>query len=164
MTQEPIEQPMTIQVSVDWLKWLSIALAVIGFLSLLPLALAKFNHATNICPFNSGMDCELVVRSVYSQIGPLPVSYLGLAGFLLIGLVLLFEAQLQSVRLIAFGMTLFGVAFSGYLIATEAFILHVWCQLCTQIALIMTALFIVSLVRVWRITGNVLDEDESVDE
>src|SRR5258706_8508887 len=115
MTQEPIHQPTTIQFSFDWLKLLSIALAIIGFLSLVPLAWAKYIHATNICPFNSGMDCELVVRSIYSQIGPLPVSYLGLLGFALILIALLFETHLPSGQVITFGLTLFGTLFSGYL-------------------------------------------------
>ena len=164
MTHEPANQPMTIQLSFDWLKLLSFALAGVGFLSLLPLAWAKYTHATNICPFNSGMDCELVVRSVYSQIGPLPVSYLGLVGYLLILIILLFEARLPSAKVLTFGLTLFALACSGYLIAVQAFVLRLWCQVCIQIAMEMIALFVVSFIRLWRDLGSDSEEDDLMDE
>lgn len=164
MTQEPIEQPMTIQLSQDWLKLLSMALAALGFLSLLPLASAQYIHATNICPFNSGMDCELVVRSVYSRIGPLPVSYLGLMGFLMILVALLFETHLPSAKVIIFGLTLFGCFFSGYLLVVQALVLRVWCQVCTQISLVMIALFATSLIRLWKAISRPIEDDNLLDE
>ncbi|MBX3063334.1 MAG: hypothetical protein KF726_10185 [Anaerolineae bacterium] len=157
------EQPVTIQFSVDWLRLISIVMAVIGFLTLLPLAWAKFTHARNICPLNSGMDCELVVRSVYSEIGPLPVSYLGLIGFLLILLGLLFESRLSLANITIFGFALFGIMFSGYLITVQALVLRVWCQVCVQIAVIVTCLFVVSLIRVWRAIRIIPDDEDLKD-
>ena len=161
MTQESTNQPVTIQVAFDWLKLLSIALVGVGFFGLWQLAWAKFNHAINICPINSGMGCDIVVRSVYSQIGPLPVSYLGLVGYVVILAILLFESHLPFAKGITFGLTLFGFLFSGYLTAIEAFRLHTWCQLCVIVALAMTGLFILSLIRLWKAVGVISEDEDS---
>ena len=84
MTSDPVSPPITVQIPGGWLKLASILLAFVGFLISLNLALAKFNHAQNLCPAGSGMDCELVVRSAYAWVGPIPVAYLGSVGYFLI--------------------------------------------------------------------------------
>ncbi len=152
--------PTTVQVTINWPKLASVAVACIGLVVSFNLAWSTLNHAQNLCPIGSGMDCELVVRSVYSRIGPVPVAYLGLIGYLLILAVLLFETRLPSGKIVVFGLTLLGFLFSGYLTATEAFVLHTWCQPCVISALAMTCLVILSLIRLWGAISAVPADEE----
>jgi len=61
-------------------------------------------------------------------------------------------------------MTLFGFMFSAYLTAIEAFVIHAWCMWCLGSAITMTALFIVSGLRLWKaISAPVLIDDLADD-
>lgn len=166
MTTDPADQPATIRVSLDWLKLASMVLLGVGLISSLQLAWLKHTRAVGQCPPLSGMECESVVSSAYAQVGPVPVVDLGVAGYLLIGAALLFEARLPAAKMTTFGLTLFGFLFSAYLTAIEAFVLHKWCQLCLFIALAMTSLCGVSFIRLWRSVSAIPDDDddEPIDE
>lgn len=154
----------TEQTSRDWLRLLSILIAVIGTAISGYIVLAELTNTATVCPQNSTFNCDLVQHSIYSKVGPIPVAYLGLAGYVLILLALLLEARIPFLqdrgRLVVFALTLFGVMFSGYLTAIEAFVLKAWCIWCLGSAIVMLVLFVVSLVRLWRGTTEGLIEDD----
>lgn len=118
------------------------ALAVIGVLGTLNglyLSLQRL-FPDRTAPLKCGLvgDCAAVQASAYSRFPPavgVPVAYLGLAGFaglLLVSLLLINRDQLGQLALpplLLFGATL-GLAFSAYLTAVEAFVIHAWCQWC----------------------------------
>src|SRR5258708_6596341 len=146
----------------DWLKWASIVLACIGIFIAGYIVYTEIINVDPACPVNATFDCGVVQHSIYSHVGPIPVAYLGLGGYLLILLVLLLETRIPFLalrgRLIVFGLTLFGVLFSGYLTAAEAFALHKWCLWCMGSAVTMLLLFVASFSRVWRDISIVPDE------
>ncbi len=150
----------------DWLALASILLAVLGVLIAGYLSWAELTSTPTSCTL-TGAGCDIVQRSAYSKIGPLPVAFLGLGGYIAILGVLLLEARIRGPqktlfsgalvsflarrgRLLVFAMTLFGFLFTGYLTAIEAFVLHAWCQWCIFSAIIMTLLFGISFLRLWR--------------
>jgi uncharacterized membrane protein len=149
----------------DGLRLVSIVLAVIGLLITAYLTWSHISNVQTICPATSTFNCDLVQNSVYSKLGPIPVSYLGLAGYITILAVLLLEPRIPLLtergKLITLGLTLFGVLFSGYLTYVEAFVLGSWCLWCVGSAIAMTLLFIVSFVRVWRDINSGSDEVEA---
>jgi uncharacterized membrane protein len=96
-------------------------------------------------------DCNTVQQSPYARLfGVLPVGVLGVIGNLMI--LLTWAVRLSaSRRLAAFtrlallGLTAFGVIFSIYLTFLEPFVIGATCAWCLTSAIIMTALFWLSL-------------------
>ncbi len=148
----------------DWLRWISVALALVGVLISGYLVWSEVTNVATICPQTGGFNCDLVQNSIYSKVGPIPVAVLGLAGYLAILVCLLLETRVplpvERGRLIIFGLTLIGFLFSLYLTAMEAFVLHAWCVWCVGSAITMTLLFVLSFVRLWREISQVEAEGE----
>ncbi|GAB4448213.1 MAG: hypothetical protein Kow00120_18340 [Anaerolineae bacterium] len=156
----------------DWPRIVGLVLAAAGLLVALYLAYAELliDTSTMACPSEGGtifglpIDCGTVNTSRYATVGPIPVALLGVAGYLGILLVLLLEHRLGLLvahgRLIIFGLTLFGFAFSLYLTWAEVTQIKAFCSWCMASAAVMTALFVVALVRLGQQLRG-LDGDES---
>jgi uncharacterized membrane protein len=92
--------------------------------------------------------CETVQASRFAKLDGIPVSVLGLAGYITILFSLLLRGD--SGRVAGFGIALVGFGFSMYLTYRELFTIHAICQWCVGSAVLMTALVIVTAVRVLR--------------
>ncbi len=149
----------------DWLKLISIVLAVIGIGIAGYLTYTDVLHAPVACIQGGAWDCGGVQTSIYSRIAGVPVAVLGLVGYIAILLVLAFESSIPFLaargRLLVFAMTLFGIVMSGYLTVIEAFVLYKWCIWCVGSAVTMVLLFIVSFARLWKAISTVPDEEEA---
>lgn len=95
-------------------------------------------------------DCERVQNSPYAWVGPMPVSALGVVGYLALMVVSLLGLQppfqhsrAVPVALLAGGVV--GVGFSAYLTYLEAFVIHAWCQWCVISAIIMVLAFLAAI-------------------
>lgn len=92
-------------------------------------------------------DCATVNDSAYATIGPVPVALLGLAGYgalLACGLVRWWRPRWSSPSVFAaFGLSLVGVAYSGYLTYIEVAVIDAICPWCVVSAVLMTAIFAV---------------------
>jgi uncharacterized membrane protein len=123
-------------------------LALLGLLvSLYMLAYALGFTGDVMCGVG---DCEKVQASPYAWIGPIPVSALGVAGYLALLVASLLGLQPSShgsraVPLALLGGGVVGVAFSAYLTYLEAFVIHAWCQWCVISAILMVLAFLASL-------------------
>jgi uncharacterized membrane protein len=149
----------------DWLKVASIVLALSGVLIAGYLVISEATNTQTICPANGAFNCDLVQKSIYSKVGPIPVAVIGLVGYLAILAILLLESRVELFaergKTIVFGMTLIGLLFSGYLTAMEAFVLHAWCVWCLGSAIVMLLLFGVSFARLWRaISEDAVEAEE----
>jgi len=89
--------------------------------------------------------CETVQSSPYAKLAGIPVATLGLAGYVLILLSLAIRGD--SGRSLGFGLALVGFLFSMYLTYREAFTIHAYCQWCLGSAALMTALAILTGIR-----------------
>lgn len=126
-----------------------IGLLISGYLSYTELA-----DAPIICTEGESFDCNSVQQSTWSKFMGIPVAYLGFAGYLAIGALLLFEDRNEflqdNARLILFAIGLVGWLFSMWLIYVQAAILGSFCQWCLAHEANFTVLFGVILYLLWQ--------------
>ena len=152
-----------------WLKWITLMLVIIGTLDTVYLTYSHVSGFATVCPeVSSAFKCDLVQNSIYSTLAGIPIAYLGLLGYLALLVTLLLEGRIgfftRRGPLIAFGFSLMGFLFSGYLTSIEAFVLHAWCLWCLGSAILMTGIFVLSAIRAWRSIGADLDDSDFADE
>ncbi len=107
------------------MKVILVALAVIG-MAVSSLALREhYRTDTSPCSIDEKWDCGIVNHSPYAVLGGVPVATIGIAGYLLLGILALkrwYSALLP--------LSLAALAFSLYLAHIEKYILGVWCIYC----------------------------------
>lgn len=118
-----------------------LALSILGIL----LATYLFYNfltkpAVESCYINSVINCDAVTKGSLSTLFGIPVSLIGLIGYI----VILFSAVLKNSKLI-FLMSSFGMIFCLYIILQEVFALKVICPVCLACQLVMLSVFILSL-------------------
>lgn len=128
------------------LRRFMLVIAALAILLTIYLVYVHYSGARPICTSRGGNTCLKVQTSVWSKVGPVPVSLIGLVGYIAIFLSLLAPDR-DETRVLTLGMTLFGVCFSGYLTYRELFTLHEICEECVTSAVLVTLLFIGA---VWR--------------
>jgi uncharacterized membrane protein len=133
-------------VSSRTLRRVMLVIAALAILLTIYLVYVHYSGARPICTSKGGDTCLKVQTSVWSKVGPIPVSLIGLIGYIAIFLALLAPDR-DEIRVLTVGMTLFGVCFSGYLTYRELFTLHEICEECVTSAVLVTLLFIAA---VWR--------------
>jgi len=137
------------------------AIAVLALVGIF-VAFYLFAHNLGLTgPIRCGVgDCGVVQSSEYATIGPVPVSAIGLGGYVvLLGLALLgiqpSRANDPTVGLLLLGGAAFGVVFSAYLTYLEAFVINAWCQWCVMSAVVVTLIFLAALPELRRRTAAV---------
>jgi uncharacterized membrane protein len=96
-------------------------------------------------------DCETVQQSVWSRVGGIEVSLIGIlgyAGLLAVGLIGL-QPHLTGRRWPAVLLTVLagvGVLFTGYLTSLELFVIHAICRWCVGSAVIIVGVLAASLL------------------
>jgi uncharacterized membrane protein len=127
----------------------SILLALFGALDALYLWIYKISNNDKMC-LGSG-DCATVNYSPYSEIYGIPVALLGLLTYLAILAILLLEASWKPAgkygSYLVFGMAVVGILFSAYLTFIEFFIIDAVCPFCIISAIVITLIFIFSIIR-----------------
>jgi len=131
------------------LLWASVALCGLGIVVAGYLVTKRFTGGSLAC--TRWAQCDVVNNSVYSQIYGVPISVIGLAGYLL--LLALTLAALRTagrsrrqILLLSFVLSLAGVAFSAYLTYLEIYVIEALCAWCVASAAIITLLAIVTVV------------------
>jgi len=103
-------------------------LAFIALLGFTASGLALREHyRTDVspCSINERWDCGIVNHSPFAVVAGVPVAVIGMAGYVLLGVLALKRAY----RLLL-AAAVVGLAFSLYLAHVEAHILGVWCVYC----------------------------------
>jgi len=104
-------------------------LLILALLGITASALALREHyrseGDSPCSINDKWDCGIVNHSPYAVMGGVPVAVIGIAGYLLLGVL----AIRRAYRLML-ALALAGLAFSLYLSRIEAHVLGVWCIYC----------------------------------
>lgn len=107
------------------MRYLIVLLAIAGMV-VSGLALkVHYDTGSEPCSINDKWDCGVVNHSPYAVIHGVPVAAIGIAGYLLIG-VLGFMRR----RVLLLVCVLAGMAFALYLTNIEAHVLEVWCLYC----------------------------------
>ncbi len=127
-----------------------LVLSILGVINAGYLSWGKLTQNEIRCHPSLG-DCTSVNNSIYSEIYGIPVAYIGLAGYLIILaatiLSIKFDDGSTMLSFAVFGMTLFGVLFSAYLTYIELAVLYAVCIYCVVSALLMIAIFGLSLYK-----------------
>ena len=86
--------------------------------------------------------CDLVNASTYAQVGGIPVSLIGIVGYLAILGLSLWRASggPWTLSLLVFGVALAGFLYSAYLTYLELFVIYAVCPWCVASALFMTGI------------------------
>ena len=115
-------------------------LAVIG-IAASSLALREhYRTDTSPCSINEKWDCGIVNHSPYAVLWGVPVATIGMAGYLLLGLLAL--KRWYRVLLL---LSLAALAFSLYLAHIEAHVLGVWCVYCVASLGVISAFSLLTL-------------------
>lgn len=126
------------------LLWIIIIASLIGLVASAYTIYAHYDTSgSTFCSVSDTFDCDVVNKSEYSKILGIPVGVLGVGGYgAMIILAFMYMREHSSVvkQLMILG-AVFGLLFSLYLTAVEAFILFVWCLVCltSQAAMITVA-------------------------
>lgn len=126
------------------LRRVMIVIAVLGIALAAYLTYVHYSNTHPVC--TAGAACIKVQTSVWSKVGGVPVALIGLIGYIGIFLSLIAPDR-EETRIATLGMTLIGVAFSGYLTYRELFSIHAVCEECATSAVLLALLFIGA---VWR--------------
>lgn len=113
-------------------------------------------HLADTDPYcGSAHGCADVQNSPYSEVAGIPVAAIGMIGYVLLLILSLLRGRLGAnldiyLPVLSFGAALIGVLYSGYLTYLEASVIGAWCYWCVTSALIITAIWILSIVDIWR--------------
>ena len=128
-------------------KRLTLSYALLRFLGFLDASYLTIKHYTaGLVPCAIG-NCEQVLTSAYSTIGPVPVALLGALYYLTI--LLLSAATLardeEKGLFVAARASIIGFAASLWFLFAQAFLLEAWCLYCLGSAVSSTLLFLLGL-------------------
>lgn len=131
--------------------------AAIGFLDSTYLAYVKIAKTPIYCTPGLG-DCELVNSSRFSTMWGIPIAVFGMATFAAILLVLLLKNKVKFIdsnrELILFAISLVGFLYSLYLTYLELFVINAVCQWCLLSAIMISSIFITSVVQLVKQPGD----------
>ncbi len=122
-----------------------LAVSFLGFLDASYLTASHYLHFALPCSIING--CETVTTSVYSMLGPVPISLLGAVYYLVILVLLLvyFDNGSQKFLKYAAYLTPIGLLTSIVLVYLQLFVIHALCLYCMGSALSSMLLFILGL-------------------
>ena len=136
------------------LRTISLLLIAVGIIVSGYISYTTLTKTAIQCVQGAGFNCEVVQSSVYSKLAGIPVAYLGLATYLFLGALLLLENRIEFLQnngvMIVFGITLFAFLYSMWLVYVQAALLEAFCPWCLTHEAVMTLLFIVSGMRMWK--------------
>jgi vitamin-K-epoxide reductase (warfarin-sensitive) len=107
------------------MRWVLIVLAVVG-IAASSLALREhYRTDPSPCSINEKWDCGIVNHSPYAMLYGVPVAVIGIAGYLLLGVLAFKRAFAWMLPLVTVALT-----FAIHLADVEALVLGVWCIYC----------------------------------
>ena len=107
------------------MRWVLIVLAVVG-IAASSLALREhYRTDASPCSINEKWDCGIVNHSPYATLHGIPVAVIGIAGYLLLGILAFKRAYPWMLPLVTIALV-----FAVHLADIEAFVLGVWCIYC----------------------------------
>lgn len=96
--------------------------------------------AIESCYINSTINCDAVTKGPLSTLFGIPVSLIGLTGYV----VILISSFIKN-KMLVFSMATFGMVFCLYITFQEVFFLKVLCPVCLLCQLDMLIVFLLSL-------------------
>jgi uncharacterized membrane protein len=126
-----------------WVRIAAAILALIGVGVTAYLVWERYHGNAPVCALGRG--CLTVQRSEWSTVAGVPVAFMGLLAY--IGLLACALVRWQWAALASLFITILGVMLSAYLTYLELFQINAICEYCVTSAVIVTLLFVLSIVR-----------------
>jgi uncharacterized membrane protein len=126
-----------------WVRIAAAILALIGVGVTAYLVWERYHGNAPVCALGGG--CLTVQRSEWSTVAGVPVAFMGLLAY--IGLLACALVRWQWAALASLFITILGVMLSAYLTYLELFQINAICEYCVTSAVIVTLLFVLSIVR-----------------
>jgi uncharacterized membrane protein len=133
-------------------RHLYIAIAALSVAGVAVSSISLQHHYSSsqesFCNLSETLNCDIVNRSVYSKVGPVPVALIGILGYLaLLALATIYRETPQTPAVLLYASSI-GFAFSLYLTYIEGYVLGVWCVLClTSLELIFDILLLSAILK-----------------
>jgi vitamin-K-epoxide reductase (warfarin-sensitive) len=128
------------------MRWILTFLAVLGIVASVLALREHYRTDTSPCSINEKWDCGIVNHSPYAVLWGVPVAAIGIAGYLLLGILALRRWYLALVP-----PSLGALVFSLYLAHIEKDLLGVWCIYCVaSLGVISVFSLLVLGAVVWR--------------
>ena len=118
------------------------ALACLGALVSLYLFWTHYTTGPSFCKIGGAVNCDLVNRGPYGEIMGIPISGMGVLGYILLGgtaLALVFsQKQQKNLIIVLRGAATLALVFSLYLLYLELFVIFAVCPFCMISLLLIT--------------------------
>jgi uncharacterized membrane protein len=106
--------------------------------------------ASSFCDFSQQFNCDIVNRSEYSTVAGIPVAAIGVAGYVvLLLLVTLWKDRAETPNRLL-GAAIAGLLFALYLTYVEAYLLMTWCILCLASLGLIALIAALAVVVKWK--------------
>jgi uncharacterized membrane protein len=132
------------------LRQIITGLTILGLLVSIWMTIYKVTNNQSMCIGSTG--CGVVNASLYSEINGIPVAAIGVVGYLSILALLYFETRAGFFQrhggMLLFGVTLVGFLFTVWLVYVEVALLDAYCPFCITSQIVMTLIFILTVIRV----------------
>lgn len=128
--------------------------AILGLLGLgiaTYISIVEAGGGSAVCVAGS-TGCSTVAESDYAKLAGINVAFVGVFGYISILASVFVGSDLGRAAGLLF--SLIGFGFSLYLTYLELFVIEAICQWCVASAIVMTALFVVSLLRAYAYLGQ----------
>jgi uncharacterized membrane protein len=122
-------------------KRILLAIAVLSLAGVSASSVSLHQHydqsASSFCDFGGKLNCDIVNRSIYSEISGIPVALIGIAGYATLLLLSTWYRSHSAAPKALLVASLAGLGFALRLTYIEGFVLAAWCLLClSSLALI----------------------------
>jgi len=136
----------------DGEKWWIAVFSFTGFCLSCYLFWARLANHEVVC-VTSAL-CDLVLKSDYSIIAGIPVTFLGLLAYCFLLIITLARGRVMknrdtNMRLAVYGISLTGFLYSAYLTYIQKFVLRSMCIWCLTSMVLMTIIFIIAVLDIW---------------
>jgi uncharacterized membrane protein len=136
------------------LRGIELALVALGLIVTVYLSYVKLTDVPMACVAGGAFNCDVVQNSAYSRLFGIPIAWLGLGTYLILGVLLVLENRIGLLRdygiILVFGIALFAFIYSVFLVYVQVAILQALCPWCLAHELIMTFFFIAASIRLWK--------------
>jgi vitamin-K-epoxide reductase (warfarin-sensitive) len=127
-----------------------VAIAVLALAGIAISSVSLYHHydrsESSFCNISETLNCDIVNRSIYSELFGIPVALIGMAGYAsLFGSATIYRARPDTPKFLA-GASLIGLAFALYLTYIEGFVLAAWCILCLTSLVLIFAIAVLSVM------------------
>ena len=135
------------------MKYVFLLLVIVGIAASSFALREHYRTDLSPCSINERWDCGIVNHSPYAVIRGVPVAVIGIAGYLILGIL-----SLKRAYRLMLVLALAGLAFSLYLARIEAHVLGVWCVYC---AISLGTISLITVLLVATLVSQAIRRDAS---